>query len=684
MKLTQVSYKLILEVIRLKSEYSASICTVPMLISALFAIRDENEFTNLFNAYFEKKLAIKFEVIDKVLDELINASTQHTEGDDSTSNDIQLFPINSDNSITITTDKELSEVFAHLEIFLKECHREEITPDYFIVSLFETGTSTIRQFLKKISVNYMEAEMFFERKKILDYEIVPYEISRFVTYSNPSYVGKPCHIVGREKELQEIYRNMLKPVKRNVILYGFPGVGKTAVGELLTHNISNNLCPNHFKGFKVFEMSVKNFLLNCNDSKEANEMMNTLLNFLSKRKDNIILLIDEIQTILGKGGLFDPKKLDLSTTLKPILVRGDVRIVGMTTFSDYIAFKNDQALDRRFAGIEIIAPKMKQVPAMITPMVHEIEKEKNISIPFDVVDKAIWYAACFDFMKHNPDKSLDVINGAIANAQLRNSNTVTTDDIINVFHVSFERWNGMTEVVKKGIAYHEAGHYVLNILTNPGNYVVLAVSIYPTKEYTGVNVLEVDETVTPNTNREYFYNEIACDLAGRIAEELVFSDINSGASEDLDSATAIAQSMITEFGMSNGIGKNRVYLNDGLGNDESAQEVDEEVSEIINLVYKRCKKILTENRDFLDAIANALLERHILMKAELDEIWNNVQKERQEKQPVTSKKSKYSQNQKIEKFKEFRKSTQRNFKKITQKAKRTVKKQIRKFHINYR
>ncbi len=676
MKLNNVSTKLVLEILRLKTEYSMPVCTVPMLISALFAIRDENEFTNLFNAYFEKKLGTKFDVIDKVIEELINAGKQ-TEAPKS---DIQLLSTSSDEEITLPADIELSDIFNHLALLLSECNREEITPDYFIVSLFETGAKSIRQFLKKISVNYMEAEMFFARKKILEYEIVPYEISHFVTYTNPQYIGKVCNIVGREKELKEIYRNMLKPVKRNVILYGFPGVGKTAVGELLKHNISNNLCPNHFKGFKVFEMSVKDFLLNCNDSKEANEMMNLLLNFLSRRKDNIILLIDEIQTILGKGGLFDPKKLDLSTTLKPILVRGDVRIVGMTTFSDYIAFQNDQALSRRFAGIDITQPKIKQVPAMITPMVQEIEREKKISISSDVIDKAIWYAACFDFTKYNPDKSLDVINGAIANAQLRNSNTVTVDDVINVFHVSFERWNGMTETVKKGVAYHEAGHYVINRLTNPGNYVVLAVSIYPTKEYTGVNVLEVDETVTPNTNKEYFYNEMACDLAGRIAEELIFGEINSGASADLDSATAIAQSMITEFGMSDGIGKNRSYLNVGYGNDEGAQEVDEEVAEIIDIAYKRCKKLLIENRDFLDAIANALLEHHILMKSELNKIWENVQKERLQNPTALPKISKSTRHQEIDKIKEFGKSTQRNFKKFFRKTERTVKKHIRKFH----
>lgn len=677
MRLNDVSCKLLQEVVRLKNEYSTSACTVPMLISALFAIRDDGEFTNLFNAYFEKKLAIKFDIIDKVLDELISASKTNMEQMKDFRPIVIQFTSDDKQTEKFSVDQELSEIFNHLALFLEECKRAEITPDYFSVTMFEIGSKSMRTFLKKISVNYMEAEMFFARKKILDYEIVPYEISHFVTYANPSYEGKPCYVIGREKEIKEIYRNMLKPVKRNVILYGFPGVGKTAAGELLIHNISNNICPNHFKGFKIFEMSVKDFLLGCNDSKEANEMMNTLLNFLSKREDNIILLIDEIQTILGKGALFDPKKLDLSTTLKPILVRGDVRIIGMTTFADYVAFKNDQALNRRFAEIEIIAPKIKQVSPMITPIIREIEKEKGISISDEVIDKAIWYAACFDFLKYNPDKSLDVIHGAIANAQLRNDTTVTVDDVINVFHVSFEQWKGMTERVKKGIAYHEAGHYTLHMLTNPGNYTTLAVSIYPTKEYNGVNVTEQDETVTPDTNKEYFYNEIAYYLAGRIAEEIVLGEINSGASGDLNSATGIAYSMIAEFGMSKGIGKNRVYLSECLINDEGAQEVDEEISEIIDLVYKRCKKTLIENRDFLDAIAAGLLKHHILMKKELDEIWAKVEKDRQKKATHKTDKAKTSRYSKATKISS---EATRKVNKLVKKAKRTTKRTIRKFH----
>lgn len=627
MKTNFVSCKLIIEMLRLKAEYNANCCNVPMLLSSLFAVRDGEEFINLFHSYFEKKLGIKFDVIDKALDEMIRSSSTSSNDDSITNISLQCPETYPTSTLEVPVDTELAHVFEHLSCFLSEENREELTPDYFSVSLFEIESKSIRIFLKKISTNYMEAENFFNRQKILAYEIIPYDISHFITYANPLYVGQKCYVVGREKELTEIYRNMLKPVKRNVILYGLPGVGKTAVGELLKYSIANDLCPNQFKGFKVFEMSVKDFLLKCDDSKEANELMNTLLNFLTRSEDNIILLIDEIQTILGKGNLFDTKKLDLSTTLKPILVRGDVRIVGITTSADYVSFETDQALNRRFAGIEIDEPKQNEVAAMITPMVRKIEQSKEIKIPADVIDKAIWYAACFDFNKNNPDKSLDVINGAIANAQLRNATTVTVDDVINVFNVSFKRWNGMTDEVKRNTAYHEAGHYVVNRLTNPGNIVVLAVSIYPTDDYLGINVLEIDDSITPNTNKQYYYNEIAVDLAGRIAEKLVSGDITSGASEDLDSATEIAKVMITEFGMSSGIGKNRAYLMEEFGNDEAAQEVDEEVSKIIDHVYEKCEKMLIANRHFLDAVANALLQKHILMKEELDIIWNKAEKE---------------------------------------------------------
>ena len=428
---------------------------------------------------------------------------------------------------------------------------------------------------------------------------------------------------------------MLKSSKRNVIIYGKAGVGKTAVGEKFTYEIANGLCPARFAKFKVFEMSVRHFILNCEDSRQANEKMNSLLDFLSKQKDDIILLIDEIQTILGKGGFFDPKKLDLSTTLKPILARSDVRIIGITTSTDYYSsFLTDATLSRRFEGVEVEEPKHKEIFDMIIPRVRKMEKKKGVSISDEAIQQCIWYAACFEYNKSNPDKSIDVVDRAMANAELEDRNYVTKDDIVNVFRISFKRWDNMAETVKLSTAYHEAGHYVIGRIVNSGVYEILAVSIYPTDDYNGINVFEYNDEVTPVTNRSFYLNSMALDLGGRAAEELVFNDINSGASEDLCNTTETAKTMIMEYGLGGKVSKNRYYFDFdmGVGSGEDADEISDDVDKVIEEAYKLSKKYLTENRDYLDAIAKALVSNQILMREELDQIWAKVTEARKRKE----------------------------------------------------
>lgn len=628
--LQTTSQKLVNEMVRINKEQSRTSCNVATLIDALFNIRDEeNDFANLFYIYFEKQLKIKTDVIDSAISQLDGKS------ENVTSSKITFEIDEEGGTIEIESDEELKKVICSVDKLITENDKKYVIPDYFMVALFESESQTMRRFLKKINANYMEAKTFFEREKIFGYEIVPFELSRFVKYKNPDYKNIESDIVGRKKEIKEIYRIMLKSSKRNVIIYGKAGVGKTAVGEKFTYEIANGLCPARFAKFKVFEMSVRHFILNCEDSRQANEKMNSLLDFLSKQKDDIILLIDEIQTILGKGGFFDPKKLDLSTTLKPILARSDVRIIGITTSTDYYSsFLTDATLSRRFEGVEVEEPKHKEIFDMIIPRVRKMEKKKGVSISDEAIQQCIWYAACFEYNKSNPDKSIDVVDRAMANAELEDRNYVTKDDIVNVFRISFKRWDNMAETVKLSTAYHEAGHYVIGRIVNSGVYEILAVSIYPTDDYNGINVFEYNDEVTPVTNKSFYLNSMALDLGGRAAEELVFNDINSGASEDLCNTTETAKTMIMEYGLGGKVSKNRYYFDFdmGVGSGEDADEISDEVDKVIEEAYKLSKKYLTENRDYLDAIAKALVSNQILMREELDQIWAKVTEARKRKE----------------------------------------------------
>lgn len=624
MMLNITSQKLVNEMVRIANqERDRTNCNVDVLINALFNIRDEeNDFANLFYIYFEKKLQIKKDVIDKAISKIASETKEET------SSEIKLVTTDAEvPTITIECDDELKNVIMGVSEITTEKKSKHVTPDYFMVALFETESQTMRRFLKEINANYMEAKTFFERDKILKYEIVPYELSSFVRYRNPDYKNVDCDIVGRDDELKQVYRIMLKTSKRNVIIYGDAGVGKTAVGEKFTYEIANGLCPEKFANFKVLELSVRLFCLACENESQANEKMNALLDFLGKQKDDIILLIDEIQIILGKAGLFENKKMDLSTTFKPILARGDLRIIGITTRTDYTtSFATDATLSRRFEGVEIKQPKYDEVYEMILPRVRKMEKKKGVLISNEAIEQCIWYAACFEYNKANPDKSIDVVDRAMANAELEDRTTVTKDDIVNVFRISFKRWEKMTETVKLSTAYHEAAHYVVARITDCGTYNVLAVSIYPTDEYDGVNVFEYDDESTSVTNRKYYLDGMAMDLAGRAAEEIIFKEITSGATTDLCNATAIAKEMIMEYGLGDRVGKNRYYDDDDMcmGTGDNADEISEEVDRAIDEAYKLANKYLMENRDYLDAVAMALMDHQILMKNELDQIWKNV------------------------------------------------------------
>ena len=190
---------------------------------------------------------------------------------------------------------------------------------------------------------------------------------------------------------------------------------------------------------------------------------------------------------------------------------------------------------------------------------------------------------------------------------------------------------------KLSVAYHEAAHYVVARITDCGTYRILAVSIYPTDEYDGINVFEYDDEVTPVTNRKYYLDVIAMNLAGRAAEEIIFKDINSGAAGDIGAATEIAKEMIMEYGLGDKVGKNRYYedFDMGVGSGDNADEISEEVDRTIDEAYKLANQYLKENRDYLDAVAMALVDHQILMKDELDQIWEAVTERRKGAKTVT-------------------------------------------------
>jgi cell division protease FtsH len=188
----------------------------------------------------------------------------------------------------------------------------------------------------------------------------------------------------------------------------------------------------------------------------------------------------------------------------------------------------------------------------------------------------------------------------------------------------------LTDDEKRVTAYHEAGHALMAKLL-PGTDPVHKVSIIPRGRALGVTMqLPTDDR--HNYSKEYLYNTLAILMGGRVAEELVFNHVTTGAGNDLERATDLARKMVCEWGMSEKVGplvfgrkEESMFLGRSFGSkrdvsDDMAREIDREIKCLVTENYGRAKRVLSEQMESLKALAEALLEKEVLGASEIDEI----------------------------------------------------------------
>ena len=262
----------------------------------------------------------------------------------------------------------------------------------------------------------------------------------------------------------------------------------------------------------------------------------------------------------------------------------------------------------------------------------------------------------------------NLLNEAALLAVRRNKNEITMAEIDEatdrVLMGPAKVTKKYTDKEKKLVAFHEAGHAVMGLKLDGANE-VQKITIIPRGNAGGYTMMTPKEEAFNYTKNELL--ESICGLlGGRVAEEITFGEVTTGAHDDFKKATKIARSMVTEYGMSN-LGPMMLEEPDGntfLGRDYTknrnisdtvAHEIDEEMRSIINNCYEKTKKIITENKDLLALIANTLLEEETITKEEIDYLVKNghlkkdevkdetkEQDQKQEDAPKKEKKRNYS------------------------------------------
>lgn len=535
---------------------------------------------------------------------------------------------------TIKFSQELAIIFSYANLVVQEEQRSKITIDDIILSMIDNKSDDIANVFEYLSTDLFKFKEIYETS-VAEEDIpfsIPKSLSGCLTILNDKFSENPnCTILGRDNECKEIWKTMMKKTKRNVLLIGEPGVGKSSVVYKLTYDILNGTCPEMFKDFLILSLNVNNLVSGTIYRGQAEERYKDLIELLEDY-ENLILFIDEIHMIVGAGSSSSEKnEQDFSNALKPILAGDEAIIIGATTTEEYKkTFGMEGALRRRFRNITIKEPKTTEVYAMLKDSIKQLEEFHGVKISKRMVNAIIFYSSCFNYNTKNPDRTKDLIDLSMVTAKMDGKDHVDRESIMKNFDFNFKKFHNMTPAMINEIAYHETGHFIIQRFSGRlTNKEVVAISIIPATDYLGINVFDPTDC-EPTSDKNFFIDEIASCLAGRISEKLFLGvQNNSGASSDLETATMLAYDMVTKYGMSTKLGENRIYFNDHnykMQTDEVTNMINGEIKNIIDRATERATNLLNEHKDLVKALAEKLSQKGMLSKIELEEIIKKYEK----------------------------------------------------------
>ncbi|HEX8499799.1 MAG TPA: ATP-dependent Clp protease ATP-binding subunit ClpA [Pyrinomonadaceae bacterium] len=221
--------------------------------------------------------------------------------------------------------------------------------------------------------------------------------------------GKIDPLIGREAEVTRTVQVLCRRRKNNPIYVGDPGVGKTAIAEGLALKIQQGEVPDALKGAEVYSLDMGALLAGTKYRGEFEQRLKAVIAAL-KKKENVILFIDEIHTIVGAGAV-SGGSMDASNIIKPALATGEMRCIGSTTYPEYkAAFERDRALARRFQKIEVGEPTLEDTVKILEGLKKLYEEAHGVTYSPEALRAAAELAAKHIHDRFLPDKAIDVID----------------------------------------------------------------------------------------------------------------------------------------------------------------------------------------------------------------------------------------------------------------------------------
>ena len=446
--------------------------------------------------------------------------------------------------------------------------------------------------------------------------IVPKVISPYLTDMTYLFCVKPKQkLVGRDHEVDKIWFYLSQKKRNNVFLVGPADVGKTAICREVIRQIATNSCPKEFYETRVLMLEPTE-LVKIASKKKFKFIYKTLINFIVKHKNNVILYIDDSLDMLTHENLWDMLETLITRYNVPVLTNSlpenmQEYFLEIDTISKYVNI------------INIEEPELNEIEPMIRTFIKKKEKEYGIKASENVVQFGIFSSPLSDSLSANPGNVINIFEKAFLEAKRKDKKELDKASILSCYDTDLKHYNAMPESEKRATAYHETGHYLATYFSDRlKDRKVAYVTILPMVWFLGLTETYEKNDEEVNHSKEYYLDYVAMLMAGRVAESRI-KEQNMGAYSDLKSANDVAKAIIMKFGLSDSPhNHNRYYDYEDyyLLSEEKKSEIDNEIQQIIDEGYRRAEQLISEHEELLREIAERLLKEEVISGKRLDNI----------------------------------------------------------------